>query len=601
MNTHASDADDPDRTGDDAKSPAEVRRTPGGIIHSYQQYDPKSFPSPTTPPPDIAGAAMEHMLAFGSLRGLTPEQLAEAIRIDPSMFPQLGPSLESIAATLMERKRRILETYEVESARRDARRAYEKAAKQTKPPAKHRDRFEKAVREEQIRDLERLYMNLRDDQSDFASELTSLIDRLSTSYQIDQLNAKYTFTGRTAATPEEALELKEELEEIDKLLEQLKEAAKNAQLAIIDMDSLSEFLEPGDMSQLEALRQQIEDYQREAAAAQGLEHTRDGYQLTPRALKLFQGRVLNEIFAELQASRSGRHDAVKGEGPVELPQTKPYEFGDSVASMDVPGSFVNALVRQGRETASVDAENTARSDEISPLRLLPEDILIHRTRNMPRCATTVVLDMSGSMRNDGQYINAKRMALALDGLIRREYPGDSLTFIECFSLAKVRHVSEIPALMPKPVTIRQPVVRLRADLSDPKISEAVIPPHFTNIQQSLQIAHRLLAPQDTPNKQIMLITDGLPTAHCEGEMLYLLYPPDPRTEEATMRQARRCARDGIVINVFLLPNWWQSSEDVQFAHRLAEQTKGRVFFTAGKDLDRFVLWDYVKQRRRIIA
>jgi uncharacterized protein with von Willebrand factor type A (vWA) domain len=84
-------------------------------------------------------------------------------------------------------------------------------------------------------------------------------------------------------------------------------------------------------------------------------------------------------------------------------------------------------------------------------------------------------------------------------------------------------------------------------------------------------------------------------------MLYLLYPPDPRTEEATMREAMLAAREGITINVFLLPSWWQSSEDVQFAHKMAEATGGRVFFTAGKDLDRFVLWDYVKQRRRIIS
>ena len=91
-----------------------------------------------------------------------------------------------------------------------------------------------------------------------------------------------------------------------------------------------------------------------------------------------------------------------------------------------------------------------------------------------------------------------------------------------------------------------------------------------------------MATQDTPNRQIILITDGLPTAHFEAEMLYLLYPPDPRTEEATMREGAACKRDGITINLFLLPSWSQSSEDIQFSHRLAENTGGRVFFTAGK-------------------
>ncbi len=99
----------------------------------------------------------------------------------------------------------------------------------------------------------------------------------------------------------------------------------------------------------------------------------------------------------------------------------------------------------------------------------------------------------------------------------------------------------------------------------------------------------------------MLITDGLPTAHFEGEMLYLLYPPQPSTEEATMREGRLCAREGITLNIFLLPSWSQSEEDVRFAYRLAETTRGRVFFPGGRDLDRYVVWDYIKRRRHIIS
>jgi uncharacterized protein with von Willebrand factor type A (vWA) domain len=211
------------------------------------------------------------------------------------------------------------------------------------------------------------------------------------------------------------------------------------------------------------------------------------------------------------------------------------------------------------------------------------------------------MDMSGSMRHDGQYINVKRMAIALDGLIRREYPGDFLSFIEMYSLAKPRHVSELPSLMPRPVTIHNPVVRLRADMSKEDLPESAIPPHFTNIQHALRLARQQLAVQDTPNRQIILLTDGLPTAHFEGPELFLLYPPDPRTEEATMREAMLCKREGITINIFLLPSWWQSSEDIGFAHALAEKTGGRVFFTAGTDVDRYVLWDYVNHRRKIIG
>jgi uncharacterized protein with von Willebrand factor type A (vWA) domain len=275
-----------------------------------------------------------------------------------------------------------------------------------------------------------------------------------------------------------------------------------------------------------------------------------------------------------------------GEGAVEMQQTKPYEFGDSISHLDIPQTFINAMLRQGSTT---------------PLRLKTEDIEVHRTRNTPKAATVVIMDMSGSMRYDGQYINVKRMGLALDGLIRTEYPGDYVHFIEMFTYAKPCHRGQIIDLLPKPVTIHDPIVRLKADMSSEDVSEYQLPPHFTNIQHSLQLARQFLVAQDTPNRQIILITDGLPTAHFEGEWLYMLYPPDPQTEAATMREGLLCHREGITINMFLVPSWSQSEEDIRFAYRLAESTKGRVFFTAGKDLDRYVVWDYLNRRREIIA
>lgn len=572
-------------------------------MHAYLGYDPKNFPSPTAPPPDIAGAAFEHMLRFGSTRSLTPEELARAIRLDPSMFPMLGPSLGAIAESLKERKRKILEKYESSSVQKSARSELERTARDARPPKDLRGKFANAVQHEQLHELEQLYYKVPDN-SPFALDLMHVLQSMAEKYQIDELASKYTFTGRESMDIQQALAIKEELEAIDKLLKQLEDAARNAQLAVIDMEELQEFAQSADMDALRALQQQIEDYIRQEAEAQGLDESRQGYALSPKALRLFQGRLLQEIFSTLQAARSGRHEGVlSDDGAVEIAKTKPYEFGDSVSSMDIPQSYVNAALRTASERAAADKSG---SGGVTPrnqphFRLLPEDIEVHLTKKTPKCATSVVIDMSGSMRNDGQYINAKRMALALDGLIRSEYPGDFLSFVEVYSIAKIRHVSEVPALMPKPVTIRNPKVRLRADLSDPNISEDLIPPHFTNLQHGLRLARQMLSVQDTPNRQVMLITDGLPTAHMDGEHLYLLYPPDPLTEEATMREARACARDGITINVFLLPNWWQTSEDVQFAHRLAEQTKGRVFFTGGKDLDRFVLWDYVKMRRTIIA
>src|SRR5438552_2863033 len=316
----------------------------GGIIHTYQKFDPMNFPSPTAPPPDVVSQAFEHLLFYGNTRRLTEEELARAIRIDPSQIMGLGPSLEALMEILRERKRKILATYESEQVQEEARRTYQEQVRQVKPPAKLAQRFQRAVREEQ----------------------------------------------------------------------------------------------------------------------QEIEQGKKGFLLNPKAYRIFQSKLLARIFSEIQASRTGRHQGpIVGEGAAELQQTKPYEFGDSVTHMDLPASFVNALIRDGPGI---------------PVRLKPEDIEIHKTRNNPKCATVVLLDMSGSMRYDAQYVNVKRMGLALDGLIRTEYPGDFLQFIEMYTIAKPRHLSEIAGLMPKPVTIYDSVVRLRADMSDPKITELDLPP-----------------------------------------------------------------------------------------------------------------------------
>ena len=570
------------RTSEMAK-PAHI----GGVIHTYQKYDPQRFPSPTQPPPDLVSPALEHMLMFGGMRRLTDEQLARAVRLDPSQIAGLGPSLDALIAMLLERKRKILATYETDSVYRTSHQAYARRAKRSQPPARFRKQYDQAVRDQQIYDLERLWYSIEDDTAPFARELVQLIEKLGEKYEIEELIAKYDFTGRIELTVEQALVVKQELEQIDELLKQLQEARETAQIGVIDMEALAEFAELGDLAELDALQQMVEDYVREMAERQGLERDGNVFRLTPKAYRIFQGRLLEKIFSNLQASRSGRHqDAVVGEGAVEMQQTKSYEFGDSLTNMDIPQSFVNALLRDGPGL---------------PVRLKPEDIVVHRTRNSPKCATAIVMDMSGSMRYDGQYINVKRMALAMEGLIRSEYPGDYLHFVEMYTFAKRRRAGEIVDLMPKPVTLHDPVVQFRVDMSQADISELQIPPHFTNIQHGLQLARQLLSGHDTLNRQIILITDGLPTAHFDGHELYLLYPPHPLTEEATVREAMLCQRESITINLFLVPSLSQSEEDIRFAYRVAESTRGRIFFTAGNDLDRYVVWDYVNRRREVVA
>jgi len=564
------------------------RQTPiGGVIHTYQKYNPTEFPSPTAEPPDMVSGAFEHALAYGKYRELTEEELARAIKIDPSQIGGLGPSIDMLMQMLEDRKRKILETYQTDGLDKKANDRFEKLSKRANPPAKLKGDFQKAVHSKQIYLLEQVWYRSDRESPDFAAQVLHVMESLGDKYNIDELISKYVFTGREKMDIPKALEIKKELEKIDELLQQLQEAAKTAQIGLIDMEALAEFAPPADLNQLEELRQQINNYVREMAERQGLDRDEKGaFHLTPKAHKIFQSRLLTRIFSQLKASRSGRHEGrIVGDGSVELPSTKQYEFGDSIANLDTTQSVINAMLK--------------RPDE-NPIRLRSDDLEVHKTKNSPKCATVVIMDMSGSMRYDGQYMNVKRMGLALQGLITSEYPGDFLRFIEMFTFAKLRRPGEIIDMMPKPVTIHNPVVRLKADMSAENISEHDIPPHFTNIQHGLRLARQNLATADSINKQIVLITDGLPTAHFEGEMLYLMYPPDPRTEKETMREAMLCAKEGIVINMFLVPSWSQSEEDIRFAYRLAEQTKGRVFFTAGNDLDRFVLWDYVDRKREIL-
>ena len=568
-------------------SPSSPPRHSGGVIHTYQQYDPAAIPPPSAASPDLISPVFEHLLEWGSMRELSEEELARAIRLDPGQFAGLGPSLDSLIRMLQERKQKILSTWETDSVQKKADRRVADAAREARPPGQFSKPFWNALKSQQIYALENLWYRAERTAPDFAARLTGLIDVIGRKYLIDMLAASYQFTGRQSMSPDEAVEIYAELKKIDELLKQLEDARKNAQLAVIDLEELSQFADPQAVEDLKKFQEQVAEHLRRLLEREGLGDGKGALQLTPKAYRLFQSRLLSRIFSDLAASRSGRHQqSVIGEGAVELQQTRPWEFGDPVSQLDIPASLINTMLRQGTQR---------------PLRMQARDMEVHRTRNNPRCATVVLMDMSGSMRYDGQYVNVKRMALALNGLITSEFPGDFLRFIELHTFAKPVQPGELVSLMPRIPTITSPVVRLRADMSREDVTEMHIPPHFTNIQHGLQMARQFLTLQDSPNRQVVLITDGLPTAHFEGSLLYMLYPPDPRTEEATLREGRLCSRDGITINMFLLPGWSQSHEDVQFAQRLAQSTGGRVFFTAGRDLDRCVVWDYVSRRREILG
>ena len=191
-------------------------------------------------------------------------------------------------------------------------------------------------------------------------------------YQVEELAAKYNFTGHTSLTVPEALAIKEELEKIDELLKQLEEARETAQITLIDMESLAEFTEPGDLTQLESMRQLVEDYVRELAQRQGLTQDGGAFHLTPKAYRLFQGRLLEKIFSHLQASRSGRHQgAIVGEGAVEMQQTKQYEFGDSWPTWTCPSPLSTPCSGRARACRYNSARTISKSIELGILLNVP--------------------------------------------------------------------------------------------------------------------------------------------------------------------------------------------------------------------------------------
>ena len=182
-----------------------TRDTLGGIVHTYQRYDPARIPPPRPAEVDLVTPAMEHLLEFGDASELTEQQLAEAIVLDPEQIKGLGPSLDSIRRRLEEARRKILETFETDAVRKKSRQRFREAAERMQPPARFREGFAKAVREEQLRQLERLWYAQDDDQSRFAGQLAGLIETLGEVYQVDELAAKWTFSGRQKLAVPEAL------------------------------------------------------------------------------------------------------------------------------------------------------------------------------------------------------------------------------------------------------------------------------------------------------------------------------------------------------------------------------------------------------------
>jgi Ca-activated chloride channel homolog len=307
--------------------------------------------------------------------------------------------------------------------------------------------------------------------------------------------------------------------------------------------------------------------------------------LTPRAVSRMQMRALSEIFRNMrQGQRDGHEKQSAGAGSERMDGTKPYEFGDPLSEIDLNATLRNALHRRA------DTPD-------SKLTIADRDIELYLREGTASCSTVVLLDLSGSMTRYGRYLSSKRVALALLGLVRQRFPLDSVDFVGFYSGASRISEINLPLVMPKPVTIFDYEVRLRCKLNE--IDQA--PQHFTNLHMGLQMARRILRKRSGENKQVFIITDGEPTAHVEGDHVYLLYPPDQRSTVATLKEAALCARDGVRIASFALIEDYYGMDWVSFIEQLTRLTKGVAFYTSSGDLAGAVMESYLAGKKRKMA
>jgi uncharacterized protein with von Willebrand factor type A (vWA) domain len=304
--------------------------------------------------------------------------------------------------------------------------------------------------------------------------------------------------------------------------------------------------------------------------------------LTPRAVSKMQRKALMEVFSHLrQGQREGHERITPGQGGERIEGTKPYQYGDPVSELDLHQTLHNALSRHGLPT-----NKKIKFDE--------KDFELHLHEGVTSCSTVVLLDMSGSMMRYGRFLSAKRVAMAMQALVRGRFPQDSIDFVGFYSGANRIPESMIPLAMPKPVTIYDYQVRMKVPID--QLAKA--PQHFTNLHMGLQLARRILRKRSSENKQIFIITDGQPTAHVEGNFVYLLYPPDPKSTVATLKEAVTAVREGCRISTFALIEDYWGMDWVGFVDQLTKLTKGVAFYTSSGELASCIMESYLSGRKK---
>jgi uncharacterized protein with von Willebrand factor type A (vWA) domain len=438
------------------------------------------------------------------------------------------------------------------------------------------------------RDLEQLMDTTLDaDLQAQRAELQELLDQLAEKKLTPQ---RYRFKGREEISIEQAQELMEQLQQLEALEKQLEGVRWDGDPQQVDAEKLRDLL--GDEA-FQAV-QNMKDIASELEAAGYIMKTKDGLQLTPLAMRKIGQKALRDIFSFIKRDRFGQHDT-RQRGGVGMPteDTKTYEFGDPFL-LDLSATVFNAVSHEGTGT---------------PVSLHIDDFVVRRQEFLSHTSTVILIDMSGSMAWNNCFYAAKKVALALDNLVRSTFPRDTLQIVGFYTAAEEMKPADLPYVKPKSFGYNASLysdyydmlmgyIDVQLDYRDVVRGRTNVPQGFTNMQQGLRMAEQMLSKRQSPNKQIILITDGQPTAHCEGDRLYLQYPPSQRTITATLQEVKRCTVKGIAINTFMLAKSYYLE---RFVDQMTKINRGRAFYTTPEQLGEYLVVDYLVKKRRRIA
>jgi uncharacterized protein with von Willebrand factor type A (vWA) domain len=421
---------------------------------------------------------------------------------------------------------------------------------------------------EQRAELERMTdALLRDDRLRWdLAQLAATMDQLVPGGLGDRIR----FGGDEQLGLDGALEQIGRFQELERMEDALGDVEGVGDLRSVDREQLRELLGEESARDLDAL----DDLARRLEAAGYLTRRGDRLELTPRGSRRIGQKVLDDLFAKLRRDAFGGHRIDRaGRGGEREETTKPYEFGDPF-HLDLRRTLANALTRE--ENAPVRRAGRATAGEAAGpgLRLAPSDFEVFRTEQLTSTATVLLVDMSRSMLLRGCFVAAKKVAVALNTLIRSQFPRDHLSVIGFAYYAR---------------EIRPEAL---AELSWHGYE------YGTNLQHGLMLARRILARQHAANREVVVITDGEPTAHFENGQVEFSYPPTRRTIQETLREVQRCTKEGITINTFMLERSRALADFVAYVTRL---NRGRAFYATPEHLGEYVLVDFVSRRTKRVS